>query len=245
MQPVTDEVEITCARHVITSPGVLACVHIVEGRRRGFCFVPPDATEAWPDAICDACADEPEWTDSETVARMRTICKFCWEDAFALNTKVEPHPDPEGWILEANERAAARQDQWLERFDVRRYPRFQMELDDERPWLGFGQSKTKIHIRAEALVIGSWSRKSNTWLWGWANRHWEPRLTDPIIAVKRFGEANGLDPLWRSGGPASEDEALGFASCALDLLPELEGMYRCPDEGSSLFLGVLNTHYVS
>ena len=244
----TNELEIKCSHHGPSSPGVLACVHIVEGEGQGFCLLPSEpgeASEAWPDAICDACADEPEWTDAEALERMRALCKYCWEDAFARNTTVEPHADPDRWVHEARHRAAARQDRWLERFDVLRYSRYQMELEDERPWLGFGHSASQIHIRADALVIGSWSRKSKTWLWGWANDHWEARLTDPMIAVKRFGEENGLEPLWRMGGDASEEESLALASCALDLLPQLEGMYRCPGDATTLFLGVFDTRYVS
>ena len=80
---------------------------------------------------------------------------------------------------------------------------------------------------------------------GMGNDYWDERLTEPTIAVKRFGEANGLEALWRMGGDASEEESLALASCALDLLPELEGMYRSPGEATNLFLGVFNTRYVA
>lgn len=240
----SNERKIECSRHGASSPGALACVHIVQGEAQGFC-IPPEADEAWPDAICDACADEPEWTDAEAVERMRVLCKYCWEDAFGRNATVRPHADPERWIHDARHRAADRQERWLDRFDIFRHPHYQMELDTERPWLGFGESATSIHVRADALVIGSWSRTSNTWLWGWGNDYWDERLTNAMITVKRFGEANGLEPLWRMGCDASEEQSLALASCALDLLPKLEGMYRSPGEATSLFLGVFNTRYVS
>jgi hypothetical protein len=241
---VTNEREIECDRHGTSSPITYACVHLADGEGQGFC-IPPDATEAWPDATCDACASEPEWTDAVALERIRLLCKDCWEDAFASNTWVNPHADATGWIHDARHRAAERQELWLERFAIMGHRHYQMELDDEPPWLGFGESAARIHVRCDVLVIGSWSRRSNSWLWGWANESWEAPLTNPVIAVKRFGEANGLAPLWRMASDASEDEAFALASCALDLLPSIEAIYRVPGETTSLFLGVSNTRQVS
>jgi hypothetical protein len=133
----------------------------------------------------------------------------------------------------------------MERFAIERHRHYQMELDDERPWLGFGESAARIHVRGDALVIGSWSRRSTSWLWGWANDYWEPRLTSPLIALKRFGEANGLEPLWKMGFDATEDDGFALAACALDVLPNIEGIYRVPGEATSLFLGLLGTRHVN
>ena len=235
--------EIQCTRHGLSS-AAFACVHLVDGEGLGFC-TPPDQTEAWPDATCEMCASEPEWTDAEALERVRMVCASCWEDAFARNTRVQPHADGAGWIHDARHRAAERQDRWLERFAINDHRHYQMELDDEVPWLGFGESAARIHVRCDVLVIGTWSRRSNSWLWGWANESTDSRLTAPVIAVKRFGEASGLASLWRMKSDASEDDAFALAACALDVMPNLEAIYRVPSEAVSVFLGVVRTRYVA
>ncbi|MBX3203573.1 MAG: hypothetical protein KF764_00830 [Labilithrix sp.] len=220
-------------------------MHLVAGEGLGF-LTPPEPTEAWPDATCDACASEPEWTEAEALERVRVLCASCWEDAFARNTRVRPHADGGGWIHAARHRAAERQARWLERFAINAHRHYQMELEDEVPWLGFGESAARIHLRCDALVIGTWSPRSRSWLWGWANGSIDARLTTPIIPVKRFGESNGLASLWRMKSEnASEDDAFALAACTLDVLAGLDAVYRVPTEGVSLFLGVVNTRHVA
>lgn len=237
--------KVKCDRHGTALTPAYACLHLAGGGKgRGFC-IPEHATEPWPDATCDDCASGPEWTDEEALAKIRLLCNHCWEDAYARNTHVPPHASPERWLDRAREKAADRQDRWLERHAIKGHRHFQMELDDERPWLGFGESATKIAIHCDISLIGTWSRRSESWLWGWANPSCETRLTNPLVAMKRYGEMHGLEPLWRSKLSASEDDAFRLAATALEVLPEVEGIYRVPTEDMSVFLAVLDTRLVS
>jgi hypothetical protein len=243
----TESRSIRCERHG-TSEATFACVHIADGAEGcGFCL-PSNATDPWPDATCEACTRErriAEWSEEVAARRVRLLCKYCWENAFARSSGVAAHPNPKGWIEAACERAARRQEQWMARHGIGSHRHWQMDLAGEAPWLGWGESATRIHVRGEALVIGSWSKRGNSWLWGWGNSHWEPHLTAPFVAVKRFGEAHGIEPLWRMGGQATEDDGFAFAAVALDLVPEIEGIYRAPSGDTSLFLAVKNTQLVS
>ena len=199
---------------------------------------------------CDACAAErevAEWSDEISAERIRVMCNYCWEDAFARSGAFVPRSDPERWFAKTRHRVNPRQEEWIARHEIGSHAHWQFDLDGEAPWLGFGESAKRIHVKADAFVIGSWSPRSNTWLWGWGNDNWEPLLTAPIVAVKRFGEKHGLEQLWRMGGPASEDDGFGYAAAALDIVPGLEGIYRAPGTSGapSLFLGVRNTQRVS
>jgi hypothetical protein len=229
--------EVTCERHGASKPRTFSCVHIAQGECRGF-RVAPTATDPWPDARCDACANDPN-------AARKLVCKHCWEDAFGRNTLVPPHPDPEEWIQAAQERTEERQEGWIARHGIGTHGHWEMQLEGAAPWLGFGKSAKDIHVRCDALVIGSWSRRGKSWLWGWGNSHWDAHLTSPLVVVKRFGEANGIERLWRMGGQATEEDSFALAAAAIDLVPAVEGMYRVPGEQTSLFLAVLNTQLVS
>lgn len=237
---------IGCGRHGASAPPTFACVHLVEGAGLGVCF-DDEAEEPWPDAVCSVCDQEPEWTDEQALARIRVLCKYCWEECYGRNTRVEARSDEEiaDEIHRARHRAADRQNEWLERFEVGTHPHYEMRLEDDVPWLGFGEDAKRIHLRCDALVIGSWGRRSGTWLWGWANSNWEPHLTRPFVAVKRYGEKQGLTPLWRASTEADEDECFALAASAFDRIRDVEGMYRVPTDNGSLFLAVRETRYVS
>lgn len=234
---------VTCGTHGALSPPTFACVHVATGEGAGVNY-PRDSREPFPDLVCDACCAEPEWSDEMALDRIRLLCPRCWETCLARNNRVAPHPDPEQWIASARARAADRQDVWSSRFDIGKHGHYEYRLEGPAPWLGFGADARSIVVRAEAFVIGSFSKLSNTWLWGWANDHWQTPLTEPIVALKRFGEARGIDPLWRATFETDEDRCFGIASTVLDVLPQFEGIYRAPGERTSLFLAVTNTHLV-
>jgi hypothetical protein len=86
---------------------------------------------------------------------------------------------------------------------------------------------------------------SGTWLWGWANSHWQASVTEAIVRVKRRGEAEGVRSLTRSQFIATETVAWSLASAVLDTLPEVLGVYRAPGETGSLFLAVTGARFTS
>jgi hypothetical protein len=242
-----DDNRIDCKRHGPSEPPTFACVHIVTETGRGVRFASDAQSEPWPDVTCDACDAEPEWTDEEAVERLRLVCKFCWEECVARNGRVEARTDEEvaDLIERARHRAAERQDAWCDRFGVGTHAHWQMNLDGPEPWLGFGESATRIHVRADALVIGSWGSRTGTWFWGWANAIWEPHLTRAFVPVKRWAEAEGLTPLWRAMSDASEEDGFAYAATAFDRLPQIEGIYRAPTEKGALFLAARNTRFMT
>jgi hypothetical protein len=172
------------------------------------------------------------------------LCTHCWENAFAGNTPFH-QDDPGAWLHDALHRAQRKQDKWTERFNIGRAAHYRYGLNDAPPWLGFGPAEGHYEVICEPSVLGTWSARSKTWLWGWANDWWEPTLTLAVVRVKRAGERLGIEHLWRSS--INGDESLGWllSSAALDLVPGFEGIYRAPDANGSLFLAVRNTRRVA
>ncbi|MBX3187358.1 MAG: hypothetical protein KF819_10105 [Labilithrix sp.] len=235
---------IECATHGSSLP-TYTCSHLAEGSGLGVAF-DEAAPEPWPDAVCDSCASEPPWTDAVARERIQLLCTSCWEDAFGRNTRVPRLADVDAWLHERRARAQLRQQRWLDEYAILSCAHYRYVLDDgEEPWLGFGESEKRYLVMCDPLVIGSWGRRSNTWLWGWSNDHWDARLTQPMIAVKRHGELHGVEPLWRSESDGDEDLAFALAATVLDIVPGIEGVYRAPHENGSLFLAARRTRHVA
>jgi hypothetical protein len=231
-----------CSAHGPALP-TYVCKHIGGAAgRAGFVF-DRQSTEPWPDAVCDACAGEPPWTDEVALERIKLACSACWEEAFERDA-ASPLADEDRWLRAASSRSRAKQEHWKRGFRIDSFRRYHYCFDDGEAWLGFGDDGG-FRVRCNAHVIGSWGRNSGTWLWGWANSHWQASVTEAIVRVKRRGEKEGVRSLTRSQFIATEREAWSLASAVLDTLPEVEGVYRAPGETGSLFLAVTGTRFTS
>jgi hypothetical protein len=231
---------VQCAAHGETLP-TFACVHLATASAAGR-GVAYDATslDPWPDIVCRACDDEPPLSEAQANERTKVICGYCWDDAFGANAGHR-HPDPDGWLEDAAARAQRRQRRWTTEFRILEKRRYRYQLEESPPWLGFGETDSRFDVLCDPVVIGSFSNRSNTWLWGWANGWWPASLTRTIVAAKRAGEKLGIERLWRSRFEGDEALAWRVSLAALDLLPDLGGVYRSPSETGSLFLGARNT----
>jgi hypothetical protein len=217
------------------------CKHVASGEGLGFVY-DDDAGEPWPDAMCTICASEPEWSDEIAMERIRLLCTRCWDEAFERNTNVRATDEPE-WFRGAFERSKAKQDRWRREFRIDSFAKYQYCFDAGEAWVAFGDGEG-FRVRCDAHVVGSWSPTSGTWLWGWANDHWDARVTEALVRVKRRGEREGVRSLTRSVFKAQEADAWDIACAVLDTIPEVEAVYRAPGQGS-LFLAVMRTRWLS
>jgi hypothetical protein len=213
----------------------------MDGEGLGFVF-DEHAREPWPDAVCTACANEPPWSEEIERERIRLLCSRCWEAAFERNSG-RPAANEAGWFRAAFDRSKPKQDRWRREFKIDSFTKYQYCFDPGEAWLAFGMGDG-FRVRCDAHVIGSWSPTSRTWLWGWANDHWETRVTEALVALKRRGEREGVRSLTRSVLNADEAGVWDLACAVLDTMPEVEGVYRAPGSGS-LFLAVTGTRWVT
>jgi hypothetical protein len=231
---------VTCPAHG-KSTATFVCVHLANATSSGLgIHYETSSTEPWPDLLCEDCAFDPDWNEANALDRIKLLCSRCWEQAFANNSGVQ-HGDPAGWLDEAMSRGERRQRRWTESYGILEARRYRYELEATPPWLGFGREGTRFDVLCDPVVIGSWSARSNTWLWGWANSWWSAELTRPVVRVKRAGEKLGIDRLWRSGFEGTEPMAWQVCLAALDLLPDFSGVYRSPTDSGALFLATRNT----
>jgi hypothetical protein len=192
---------------------------------------------------CGACDAEPA-SHPAPRDRVRRLCAQCWEDAFALHTDVH-HPAPGSWLRDALHRVQRRQDRWASTFRIIEASHYRYRLEDDPPWLGFGNSEERTTVLCDAAVLGSWSKRGRTWLWGWANDWWTPELSRPFVRVKRAGERLGIERLWRSRFACDESDAWEVCAAAVDLVPGFEGIYRAPSDSGALFLAARRTRFLA
>jgi len=76
-------------------------------------------------------------------------------------------------------------------------------------------------------MLGSFSNRSETWMWGWANPSLLEPLTRDTNAVRDYGAKNGIEDLTVEKTAATEEEAWALSALACRVLDGL-GLYRGP-----------------
>ena len=93
----------------------------------------------------------------------------------------------------------------------------------------FDSKTNKAFFEAQFQVVGTFSPKSNTWRFGWANRYVPHDLKKTSLKLKEFGESNGLNIF---SEPKVKDDKLGLVFTAIAMkLSHAKGYYIVPAEG--------------
>ena len=84
-----------------------------------------------------------------------------------------------------------------------------------------------IGVSYAAQVVGSWSEKTQTFLWSWANSCVPPELAQAAEKVKAVGEERGCPLLTERKLDCDENLAMSLAS-AVSVMTDLPICYRAP-----------------
>jgi hypothetical protein len=227
------EIRVKCGSHGESS-GAYVCNHLVEGRGLGFNWGRPDddPDKMCPDAWCDRCDADV------TSADVRLVCTLCYgvirarnwredEDAYdkLLDTAVEYH----------NEKHAS----FTRDFRINEHKRYDWNQ-------GSGQlvfsNDGKPAVICDIAFVGSISRKSETWMWSWANTSHDERVKAASRKVRDYGEKHRFEFL--AGGYWSGKEADGWCMTAIAtyLLGGI-GTYRSPDDDGFLFMVITDARW--
>lgn len=117
-------------------------------------------------------------------------------------------------------------------FQIGSYDRYEYDLFRNEIWWSASDGPK---VRAKVTIVGSLSKRSNTWLWAWANPHFQDVVTSLIERVRLFGERESIVKLTEEKWEADEVDAWEMASVSARLL-EAQGAYRSPGDSVSLFL---------
>ena len=93
----------------------------------------------------------------------------------------------------------------------------------------FNKDKGEAFLEAQFQIIGTFSPKSETWRFGWANRYVPNELKRTSLKLKDFGESNNLEVFSQ---PKVRDDKLGTLFTAIGMkLSNAKGYYIVPADG--------------
>ena len=129
-------------------------------------------------------------------------------------------------VTDAYEYLTACQDKLKAEFSLGEYERFEM-VDGGRG-LEFHAGGV-AYVRAEVQFVGSVSRSTGTWLWGWANDEVDPEVIRDMGDVRLYGESQGIWQLTTPKWEADQVDGWEMAAIAAYIL-RARGAYRAPYE---------------
>ncbi|WP_321397761.1 DUF6882 domain-containing protein [Emcibacter sp.] len=219
---------IECPTHGTTSE-TWVCQHLVGGARKlgfnvGYGLDDPD--EYYPDAWCDECEKmleaEGEWTEkAEAFADIKIVCAGCYLDIRERNWKQ----DDEAWNAfetEACQWLDSRQKKFRKDFKIGDHDRW--GRDEETGLLVFSNNG-EPKVEAEFHFAGSFSLRSDTWMWAWANPGFEEKVRIASRKLRELGDEKGFLALSAHLVEATENDAGHFVAIMAKELNAL-GTYR-------------------
>jgi hypothetical protein len=128
-----------------------------------------------------------------------------------------------------------RQERMIADLGLDRYAR--MSLDMEKAELVFSD-ETLPTLTTGIEAVGSVSKTSDTWLWGWSNFHLPAIVRGRLEKVREIGEREGFLHLTEPKWAADEHDGWHMAAIAARAIGAL-GVYRLPGEQVTTFLAIV------
>jgi hypothetical protein len=114
--------------------------------------------------------------------------------------------DFQTWKHDAVDEAKVLNEQCMREFRLGSWPRWETNLEQGRFY--FVENGIP-RVAASVVVVGSYSTKSETWLWSWANEHLPSTAKDGIEVVRDWGTREGVRALTEAKFPADEGARVG------------------------------------
>jgi hypothetical protein len=139
----------------------------------------------------------------------------------------------DAFVQQATEQLRAKQEQLTKGYGLGTYPDFW--FDQEKGTLQFKDSCGHVGVEATIIPIGSFSTKSLTWQWAWANESVVGRLREKAESMKGLYELTGMNVFQTPVIEADEPMAWELAAMSVRYL-ESVGVYRMPTGGGKLMI---------
>ena len=139
------------------------------------------------------------------------------------------------FVTQATEQLRQKQARLRAEYGLGEYADFWFDQDSGT--LQFKDSTGKIGLEATITSLGSFSSKSKTWQWSWANESVVPRLREKAESLKGLFELTGMNIFRLPVFGADEPTAWEVAAMAVRYLESL-GAYRMPFGKLMVFLAI-------
>lgn len=114
--------------------------------------------------------------------------------------------------------------------------RWNIDLETQKIWWTF---EDKI-VEADLEVLGTWSGRDNSFLWGWDHPSVPQSMRNATIKTKAYADEHDIDELKDSMTNCDFEDCWEIASIA-GLIGDLDGIYRGEAGGSTwIYMGFNN-----
>jgi hypothetical protein len=110
-----------------------------------------------------------------------------------------------------------------------------MDYEQETGRMIFSDVGVVPRVFADYQIVGSVSRRSNTWLWAWDNPYLLENTYEDMWKVKEFGDKNGIDKLSSPTWETTEQDAWDMTAIAANLL-KARGAYSFLSDDIRVFV---------
>jgi hypothetical protein len=141
----------------------------------------------------------------------------------------------DAFVAESVEELERKQDKLQNEFGLGTHADFL--FDQATGTLEFKDASGAVRVRADVTPIGSFSERSETWQWAWANESLLPALRERAQECRALETATGFAVFGQAVLKAAPDMPWELAAMAVRQLDAL-GCYRPPSSGGVLFLAI-------
>ena len=229
-----------------TSPAAFLCGHLLDGEQKGFHLgQDPQAPDALcPSAWCSACKvvvdREGGWTDAAFgLADAQLVCAWCYEDIRARHWIQ----DDEAWrdlITVSSSYLQEQQQSFMEDFRVAAHSRWHLGPGPGLLTLG---DEGQAQVEARVSFAGSFSERSNTWMWAWANSSYEESEKSAARSMRELGVRAGFMKLACAHWPGTLDDGGQMTAIMARELGAI-GVYRTLDSSPIVFMTIASAKWL-
>lgn len=235
-----------CKLHAETA-STFVCRHLAQGVACGFHCSNDEPDDQWPDAWCDACQAAfdvvGDWNELNQ-PDLRLLCTHCYGVVRERNERLLD-PMLVGQLNTSEEEYGALAQRAFERSSARQETAKQLwpQLETAKHWhfesrsrlIRFYDDVKGPALLADLTVVGSFSTRTNTWLWVWDNSNYSDAARAVVAPLRVFGEVRGIDKFREASWPGEEVDAWEATQIAAELL-DAAAVYRAPFEHLLVFM---------
>lgn len=240
------ENKVECNTHGTTDATFL-CRHLVEGENLGFNigYDPENPDALCPDAWCDECEKvldaEGAWNEnSEKFADIKLLCSHCYEQIRERNW-IQDDDVYHDLVRNSFSFIEPRHKEFLSKYKAGEHERW--DWYQETAKLIFSH-KGKPQVEADIHFSGTYSTKSETWMWAWANESLDERVKSSSRQVKEIGEDLGLKQLVAGRYSATEVDGWEMTSVLAKHLNAI-GVYRTQSDNGFIYMVVTKAKWIN
>ena len=141
----------------------------------------------------------------------------------------------DAFLNECYEELIKKQDSLMKKYNLGKYDEYW--FDQETEVIQF-KTDGKVGLEFYFTSIGSWSGKSNSWMWAWANESVTEELRTKSATIKELAGITGRDFFEKEAFEADEVRAHELTSMAVHHLNAL-GMYIAPSKDLKIFIALI------